>query len=156
MSGRDACVALLRLVVLLDFCKGNEHFERLAREIRTWQNIGHRTFVLVRKEQYHPGPVVVWTCEAINWGNTENNLKPKSETVAHLENNGNCLVSTPRSLPSPHLKYNTSDTPDVYLLVVPFFRCINDFGRHPEYCALHSSRCANTIDIVRPLGDTKI
>ena len=51
---------------------------------------------------------------------------------------------------------DTSNAPNIYLLVVTLLHWIDDFGRHPKYRARHSCGCPETVNIVCPLRNTEI
>lgn len=99
---------------------------------------------------------VVWICGAGIHKQVQTDFPICCRIVTDLQDNCNCFVSTPWPLAYPHFMNNTSDAPDVYLLIVTLLHRIDDFRRHPEHCTRHRCGCAETINVVRPLGNTEV
>lgn len=77
-------------------------------------------------------------------------------TATNLQDNCNGFVTTPWPLTSPHLKHDTSDAPDIDLLVIALRGCVDDLWCHPKDGTLHGCRCPDAIDIIGALGNAKV
>lgn len=79
-----------------------------------------------------------------------------TERIAYVKENSHRLLTIPRSHTSPHLKHNTTDTPDINLRVITLLLRVDNLGRHPKDGALHRSIRSSEVDVVSPLRDTKV
>ena len=73
------------------------------------------------------------------------------EWSAHLQEDGDSFLPTPRPVPRPHFEYNAADTPDVDLGIVPFLLAVDDLRCHPKDGSLHGSVGTHHVDVVCPL-----